>query len=134
MKICVHGLWHLGCVTAACLAEAGHQVIGLDPDEDVVENLNRGAPPILEPGLEELLRKGLASATLGFTSDIAAALEDTPVVWITFDTPVDEEDRADVDLVKKQVERLFPYLENHTLVLISSQVPVGTTRGVKKNL
>jgi len=131
MKLCVYGLWHLGCVTAACLAEAGHQVIGLDADETVVNNLNRGVPPIMEFGLEDLIRRGLASASLSFATNIEEALEDCGVIWVTFDTPVDEEDRADVGFVQKQVERLFPYIEDHAMILISSQLPVGTTRELK---
>ena len=47
MKICVLGLWHLGCVTAACLARAGHEVIGLDPDAAVIGRLQQGEPPDL---------------------------------------------------------------------------------------
>lgn len=128
MKICVYGLWHLGCVTAACLAEAGHTVIGLDQDERVIENLKREIPPILEPGLEELVRKGLASGVLGFSADMAIALEETRVIWVTFDTPVDEKDQADSDYVYKKITLLFPYLKDQTLVLISSQLPVGSTK------
>lgn len=128
MKICVYGLWHLGCVSAACLAQAGHQVIGLDQDEAVVEKLNQGVAPIMEPGLKELIQQGLVSTTLSFSTDMAAALKDTPVVWVTFDTPVDESDQADVEFVLRRIERLFPYLEEHSLVLISSQLPVGSVR------
>jgi UDPglucose 6-dehydrogenase len=131
MKVCVVGLWHLGCVTAACLADAGHQVIGWDPDEKVVDDLTRAVPPIMEAGLEDLIRRGIASASLSFSTDVENSLADAEVVWVTFDTPVDEEDRADVDYVHKQVERLFPYLEDRTLVLISSQLPVGSTRELK---
>jgi len=131
MKVCVVGLWHLGCVTAACLAEAGHQVIGWDPDEQVIDDLSRAVPPVMEAGLEDLIRRGIASASLGFSTDLERSLEDADIAWVAFDTPVDEEDRADVDYVRKQVERLFPYLEDRTLVLISSQLPVGTTRELK---
>ena len=57
MKVGVHGLWHLGCVTAACLAEGGHQVTALDPDADVVRELDAGRLPLHEPGLAELRRR-----------------------------------------------------------------------------
>ncbi len=132
MRICVYGLWHLGCVTAACLAEAGHEVIGLDKDEALVDNLNRGVPPIMEHGLEDLIRHGLASASLSFSTDMEKVLQDVQVIWVAFDTPVDEDDHADVESILKQVERLFPYVQDHTLVLISSQLPVGTSRELQR--
>src|SRR5947208_11405 len=55
MRVTVFGLWHLGCVTAACLAAAGNQVTGLDLDETVIGNLKVGHPPLQEPGLSELI-------------------------------------------------------------------------------
>ena len=64
MRVVVFGLWHLGCVTAACLAAAGHRVVGLDPDEDDVSKLRRGLPPLHEPGLAELRRSGESASLL----------------------------------------------------------------------
>jgi len=127
MKICVMGLWHLGTVTAACLAESGHQVVGLDFDGAVINGLQTGKPPLQEPGLEDLIRKGLGDQRLYFTTDSARALEGAEVVWIAYDTPVDDEDRADVDHVRDRVKRIFPLLRDGMLVLISSQLPVGST-------
>jgi len=132
MKICVSGLWHLGTVTAACLASAGNDVTGLDFDATTVEQLQAGHPPLYEPGLEELLRQGLNNGCLRFSSDIPNGLCDVELVWVTYDTPVDDEDRADVDFVLEHVIRLFPYLASGTLVLLSSQLPVGTTRRLEK--
>jgi len=132
VNVCVVGLWHLGTVTAACLAGAGHRVTGLDEDPRVVEGLSAGRPPLLEPGLEELVRQGLGQGRLSFTTDAAAALRDAEVVWIAYDTPVDEEDRADVEGVVARVTRLFPLLPPGALVLISSQLPVGTTRRLEE--
>lgn len=131
MKVCVVGLWHLGTVTAACLASADHDVTGLDFDSAAVDGLAAGTPPLFEPGLEELVKAGLASGRLRFSRD-AAAVRDAQVVWIAADTPVDEEDRADVEAVVKQTAALFPYLADKALVLISSQVPVGTTARLEK--
>src|SRR5262249_17410362 len=87
MKVCVSGLWHLGTVTAACLASAGHDVIGLDPDATVVDRLNRGTPPLFEPGLENMVKQGLDGGRLRFTTDTADAVRDADVVWVTVDTP-----------------------------------------------
>ena len=70
MNICVLGLWHLGSVTAACMAALGHRVVGLDFDEQRVASLNRGTAPVFEPGLEELLYQGLASGKLHFSRTV----------------------------------------------------------------
>ena len=126
MKVCVLGLWHLGTVTAACLADHGHEVVGLDFDPPVVAALAGGTPPLVEPGLTELVQSGLGAGRLSFTTDAAVA-SSADVVWVAYDTPVDDEDRANVDYVVERVERLFPHLRSGSLVLISSQVPVGTT-------
>jgi UDPglucose 6-dehydrogenase len=132
MKICVLGLWHLGTVTAACLASRAHEVVGLDFDAETVSRLQSGIPPLFEPGLEELIKRGLAEKHLSFTMDISAALRFAEIVWVTYDTPVNEHDQADVDFVVERVKRLFPFLEAGTLVLISSQLPVGTTRRLEQ--
>jgi UDPglucose 6-dehydrogenase len=128
MKICVLGLWHLGTVTAACLAAGGHHVTGIDFDETVIANLNNGKPPLLEPGLEELIRKGFTSGVLDFSTNLAEAVHGAQVIWVTYDTPVDDEDNADVNYVVERVSHLFPYLESGQAILISSQLPVGTSR------
>jgi len=128
MRVCVSGLWHLGTVTAACLAAAGHDVIGHDQDPQRVELLAGGRSPIQEPGLDALLAEGLASGRLRFSSDVAAAARDSEVIWISHDTPVDDSDRADPDSVIKAVTAFFPYLAPGSVVLTSSQLPVGSTR------
>jgi UDPglucose 6-dehydrogenase len=127
MNVCVLGLWHLGTVTAACLAEAGHNVVGIDFDEGTVGRLRQGVPPIFEPGLKELVRRGLSGGELSFTTDLPAAVKGAPVVWVAFDTPVDDDDKADVEFVMERVSRLFPHIDQGTLVLISSQLPAGST-------
>jgi UDPglucose 6-dehydrogenase len=127
MRVCVQGLWHLGTVTAACLADAGHDVIGLDGDGDTIRALASGTPPVFEPGLEELVRSGLAAGRLRFTSEPAEALHNADVLWVTFDTPVDDEDHADTAFVERRVEAVFEHLKPGALVLLSSQMPVGTT-------
>ncbi len=125
MKVCVQGLWHLGVVTAACLAEKGHRVVGLDHDPAAVEGLRAARLPVNEPGLEELVRRNVAAGRLELTTEPAAAA-DAEVVWVAYDTPVDADDQADVELVVREVERLFPHLASGTVVLVSSQLPVGS--------
>jgi UDPglucose 6-dehydrogenase len=128
MRVTVYGLWHLGCVTAACLAKGGHRVVGLDPDAGVVAELQAGRPPLHEPGLPELTAEGLANGRLRFTADAAEALADAEVLWVTFDTPVDDNDEADVAYVRAQLEKVAGCVRPGTTVLLSSQVPVGFTR------
>jgi UDPglucose 6-dehydrogenase len=126
MNVVVQGLWHLGCVTAGCLAAAGHRVVGLDFDADL-DALRAGKAPLFEPGLDELLAAEQRAGRLSFTSDAAEALRQAEVLWVAYDTPVDDDDVADVPFVLERVRRCFPHLPDGAVVLVSSQVPVGTT-------
>jgi UDPglucose 6-dehydrogenase len=128
MRVVVYGLWHLGCVTAACLARAGFQVVGLDPDVELTGQLQKGQPPLHEPGLGELIADGLARKALTFRAEPAAALAGADVFWVTFDTPVNDRDEADVAFVRGRLDAVAEHLRPGTTVLISSQVPVGFTR------
>lgn len=130
-NVCVLGLWHLGCVTAACVADAGYGTIGIDPDGSVVAGLNSGSAPLFEPGLNELIRRGMEHSTLSFTDDLKAA-KSCNLVWITLDTSVDDNDVADTDTVIAVIESIFPHLKDGAVLLISSQLPVGSTRAVAK--
>jgi len=132
LKVCVLGLWHLGTVTAACLTQGGHDVTGLDFDPSVIAGLAGGKPPLFEPGLEDLVQSGLATGRLRFTTDAEAAVVAADVVWVSYVTPVDDDDRADVEYVVERVARVFPYVRDGALVLISSQLPVGTTRELER--
>jgi UDPglucose 6-dehydrogenase len=129
VKIAVVGLWHLGLVTAASLATAGHTVVALADDEATADALQQGVLPLFEPGLDDAIRDAIASGGLRFTSD-RAELRDAEVVWITYDTVIDEEDRAAVQQVIDDVRRFFPYLTSTKQVMISSQLPVGSTRAL----
>ena len=132
MKICIQGLWHLGSVTAGCLASVGHDVIGLDFDEDTIRELKAGKPPVFEPGLEEMIRVGLNSGRLGFTTRPDELPIDIELFWVAYDTPVNEDDMADVDYVIMQVKAVLPFLSADTTVLMSSQMPVGSIRRLEK--
>ena len=128
MKVCVQGLWHLGSVTAACLASVGHAVVGLDPEALTVATLAQGKAPLFEPGLDDLLQVGIASGKLTFSSDAAQAVSGAEVLWVAFDTPVDDEDQADVAYVQSQIQAALPHLADGAVVLVSSQMPVGSIR------
>jgi UDPglucose 6-dehydrogenase len=132
MRIAVFGLWHLGCVTAACLARLGHHVVGIDPDAKVVAYLEHGKPPLHEPGLPESIAEGTAAGRLWFTCD-EEAVADVDVLWVAIDTPVSEDDVADVAGVRRSLEPLAEYLRPGTLVIVSSQVPVGFTAALERD-
>ena len=127
LKIAVAGLWHLGSVTAACLARY-FQVTGLDFDAATIAQLSRGAAPVLEPGLNQLLAAGLAAKRLSFTTDAQAACTGADILWLTYDTPVDDNDASNIAWVKDQFARCATHLRPGTLVIVSSQLPVGTCR------
>ena len=133
MQITVFGLWHLGCVTAACTAAAGNRAFGLDLDAQVIAELRAGKPPITEPGLAELIEQQVKAGQLIFTTDPAEALGMAEVLWITFDTPVNERDEADVAFVRERLEQIAPHIRPGTIVLVSSQVPVGFTRELARS-
>ncbi|SVA65275.1 uncharacterized protein METZ01_LOCUS118129 [marine metagenome] len=128
MKICVQGLWHLGSVTAACLASVGHDVVGLDGDSNNISNLNQGKAPLFEPGLDEMIQNEINEGHLRFAQSSREAVADAEVLWVTFDTPVDEDDQADVELVLGKIKSVLPELNDGTVVLISSQIPVGSIK------
>lgn len=131
MKIAVIGLWHLGLVTAACLASAGYEVVAYDPNERLITDLNRGKTPIMEPGLDEMLSKCVSINKLRYTVNLEE-LKNQDIVWVSYDTPVNENDEADVHYVTNQVKSFFPFLNKKTIVILSSQLPVGTARGLQR--
>jgi UDPglucose 6-dehydrogenase len=131
MNITVLGLWHLGSVTAACCAKH-FQVVGLDFDPANIENLNQGKAPLHEPGLNELLTSGIKSGNLSFTTDPKAACAKADLLWVTYDTPVNDRDESDVGHVFANIHRALAYLPTTALVLISSQFPVGTCSQFEK--
>ena len=132
MNICVYGLWHLGTVTAACLANRGFEIVGLDSNSKIIDDLNCGKAPLYEPGLDKLLESGLETGRLSFTTDMKSAVGHTDVVWVTFDTPVGENDKADIDFVSARIIETFSYFRDGTIIIISSQLPVGSIRKVER--
>ncbi|GIS84916.1 MAG: hypothetical protein CM1200mP16_12160 [Nitrospina sp.] len=88
------GLWHLGSVTAACLAYVGHDVVGLDDDLSNINNLKQGKAPLFEPGLDKMIDNAINKGHLRITKNSKDAISDAEVLWVTFDTPIDEDDQA----------------------------------------
>lgn len=130
-RITVLGLWHLGSVTAACCARH-FEVTGLDFDDAIVGGLAQGKAPILEPGLNELVAEGLAKGSLRFTTDAKSACANADVLWLCYDTPVDDNDESDTAFVLERLRRALPHLPAAALVLVSSQLPVGTCAALER--
>ena len=131
MNIVVAGLWHLGTVTAACLAAAGYRVIGFDEHAETIAGLQAGHLPVFEPGLQDLVRAVRETGRLSFSS-APTAVASAEIVWVAYDTPVDEDDRADVASVMERITALFPYVRQGALVLLSSQLPASSTRRLEE--
>ncbi len=131
MNLTILGLWHLGSVTAACCSRH-YSITGLDFDETVVSRLAHGKAPILEPGLNDLLAAGIAKKSLSFTTDAKVACANADVLWLTYDTPVNDADESDVAFVLEKLRRALLHLPSHALVLISSQLPAGTCRELER--
>jgi len=132
LKIAVIGLWHLGTVTAGCLASVGHTVIGIEEDPALAAKLNQAELPVAEPGLAELFQPALANGSLTFTTDWSAA-QSAGVVWIAYDTPVDEQDRADTGYVHARALRALQHMQDGAVLLISSQMPVGSIATLERD-
>jgi UDPglucose 6-dehydrogenase len=128
MRVAVIGLSHLGSVISACLADKGHDVVGIDQDQDVIRKLSSGKAPVYEPQLDELIKVSLSRKKLRFSSISQEVLRKSEVVWIAHDTPVDDNDIADVDFVNHQIKEILPLLSKNTLILVSSQLPVGSIK------
>jgi UDPglucose 6-dehydrogenase len=124
MKVAVFGLWHLGCVTAGGLADLGHDVKCLDYDENLVSDLKLGVLPIYEPGLKEIFEKNKDRLSYHTNPD---DINDCDFLWVTFDTPVDDNDIADLDFVYSRVESVLEHVNENSKIIISSQIPVGST-------
>jgi UDPglucose 6-dehydrogenase len=132
MRIAVVGLWHLGTVTAACLASVGHHVTAIDPDANVIAGLQVGELPVQEPGLAQMIEAQVRSGNLQFSSQLEA-VAGSEVAWIAFDTPVDDNDVADVNSVIDQAIALLPFMSTGAIMLVSSQMPVGSVARLEKH-
>lgn len=132
-KIAVVGLWHLGEIFSAGLAELGHTVIGISDDKKVVDGLNNNQPPLPEPALEALIKKNITAKRLSYTTDFSQ-IKNCQVVWLTFDTPVDEKDNSDLSMIFQAIKKAKPYFKKDVLLVISSQVPVGVSEKLADGL
>ncbi|PJE60040.1 MAG: hypothetical protein COU85_00325, partial [Candidatus Portnoybacteria bacterium CG10_big_fil_rev_8_21_14_0_10_44_7] len=126
-KVAVIGLWHLGCTVAVSLASKGYKVFGIDFESKAIGELNRGILPLFEPGLEELTKRQLRKGNLSFTNDFKN-IKKCDYVVIAYDTPVDNKDRPDLNIVLKAFGRIKKFIKQDGLLIVMSQVPAGTCR------
>jgi UDPglucose 6-dehydrogenase len=131
MNIAVLGLWHLGSVTAVCCVKHFH-VMGLDFDEATVANLNLGKAPVFEPELDHQLKAGIALGRLGFSTDPKVVCPPADVLWVCYDTPVNDRDESDVAFVLNNIRLALKCFRWGKMVIISSQLPVGTCAQLEK--
>ena len=134
MKIAVVGTGYVGLVSAACFAELGHTVYGIDIDPKKVEKLKKGIPTIFEPGLEEILKRGLEHKRLHFTTDITEALPHVEVVFSAVATPPGENHTADLRAVFIVAETVAKHAEKDLVFVNKSTVPVGTGKKCEEKI
>jgi UDPglucose 6-dehydrogenase len=128
MRIAVIGTGYVGLVSAACFAQAGHQVTCVDIDSAKIAMLNRGETPIYEPGLPDILANKGVRKRIAFTSDTAAAVLASEIIFIAVGTPARATDgHADLSQVFAAVESLAPMLQSGSILVTKSTVPVGTS-------
>ncbi|HEY0198881.1 MAG TPA: UDP-glucose/GDP-mannose dehydrogenase family protein [Rhodanobacter sp.] len=134
MKVTIFGTGYVGLVTGACLAEMGNHVVCIDIDAVKVERLKRGEIPIYEPGLEPIVRRNHASGQLGFTTEVASAIEHGDLIFIAVGTPPDEDGSADLQYVKAVAEVIGQHLKRYAVIVNKSTVPVGTANRVRETV
>ncbi|WP_066911306.1 UDP-glucose dehydrogenase family protein [Millisia brevis] len=127
MRLCVFGVGYLGATHAACMAELGHEVLGVDIDKAKLASLEAGTVPFYEPGLEEILVRNQEAGRLRFTDSYAEAAEFGEAHFLGVGTPQKRgEYAADLSYVDSVVENLAPLLTGPTVIFGKSTVPVGT--------
>jgi UDPglucose 6-dehydrogenase len=131
MKIGVVGTGYVGLVAAACFAENGNSVIGVDIDEAKIKALLNGQIPIYEPGLAEIVVQNVAEGRLSFTTDITSAVQQSNVLFIAVGTPQDDDGSADLRFVIKVAEQIADAMNGPKIVVNKSTVPVGTASKVE---
>src|SRR5256885_405067 len=132
MRISVFGLGYVGAVTAGCLSREGHAIVGVDVHPQKVESFNAGTAPIVEPGLEELLRAAKAKGVLRATQSCEEAIRDSEVSIVCVGTPSKINGALDLGFVRSVVQQIGNALrmkmKSHALVLRSTMLPGSTGR------
>jgi UDPglucose 6-dehydrogenase len=133
-RIAVIGTGYVGLTTGACFAHIGHEVTCADVDEEKVERLTRGEVPILEAGLDNLVREGLQDGRLKFVVGAANAVADCEFAYLCVPTPQGADGSADLSYIEDAAREIGPILPSEAIVVNKSTVPVGSTRVVERAL
>jgi UDPglucose 6-dehydrogenase len=133
-KIAVIGTGYVGLTTGACFAHIGHDVVCADIDPEKVARLQRGEIPILEAGLDNLVREGLQDGRLSFVLGAAAAAADCEFAYLCVPTPQGSDGSADLSYIEAAAREIGPLLPSEAIVVNKSTVPVGSTRVVERAL
>ena len=134
MKVCVIGSGYVGLVTGSCLAEIGHTVTCVDSNEQKIATLRRGAIPIYEPGLDELVARNVAAGRLAFTGDITDGMAGAKVIFISVGTPPTPSGEADLSFVEAVSTTVAHGIKDYTVVAEKSTVPVRTGERIKQTI
>lgn len=127
MKIVMIGSGYVGLVTGACFSEFGFDVTCVDIDTQKIENLKKGIIPIFEPGLDALVHKGIQTKQLSFTTQLKDVIHDADIVMVAVGTPSNGSDgQADLGYVFQAIEDITPHMNDYTVIVTKSTVPVGT--------
>ena len=131
MKITVVGTGYVGLVAAACLAEVGNHVLGLDVNAEKIRILKEGGIPIHEPGLLEIVRRNIENGRLSFTTNVKEAVGFGEVQFIAVGTPPDEDGSADLQYVTEAARNIGRFMNSAKVIVDKSTVPIGTGDMVK---
>jgi UDPglucose 6-dehydrogenase len=134
MKITIFGVGYVGLVTGACLADAGHDVMCVDINEQRISQLKKGIIPIFEPGLDQLVRRNASEGRLKFTTDAAAGVNFGILQFIAVGTPPNEDGSADLQHVLAVANTIGRHMTDYKVVIDKSTVPVGTGDKVKETI
>jgi len=126
MQISVIGTGYVGLVTGACFAEFGVNVLCMDKDGKRIAKLEKGDVPFYEPGLGELVSKGIAQGRLGFTTELTRAVDHGEVIFIAVGTPPKNDGSADLSFVEEVGRGIARAMNSYKVVVTKSTVPVGT--------
>lgn len=131
MKIAVVGTGYVGLVTGTCFAESGVTVTCIDHDKNKIRQLNEGSVPIYEPGLEIMMRRNVEKGRLSFSQDLKNSISDAEVIFIAVGTPPGENGHADLKHVLQVAREIGAAMEDYTVVVTKSTVPVGTSEKIR---
>ncbi len=126
--IAVIGLWHLGSVAAAAWTATGHRVLAWDPDPELRAAVRAARGPVVEPGLDDALCSALEGARLDVVDNAEHAIANASVMHLAYDTQVGPSGRVDDPRLDHAVRAFAAAAPDHALLLVSSQLPVGTCR------